>query len=113
MAKTVNATVVVTRDGKTDVVNYEKLSYQTFVALQASLASVLSMLQAWGAIRAAAIADGRKTRKPGGECDLKMELRADHGGGTSEVSLAYTGISAADADEIQRALMGAAASVFK
>ena len=33
-----------------------------------------------------------------------MELRADHGGGTSEVSFGYTGISAKDADEITAAV---------
>ena len=113
MGKTVNVSIVVTRDGKTTAQNFAKMSYPTFVAMQSACSGVLAMLQSWGAARVAAIADGRPHRKPGGNCDLKMELRADHGGGTSEVVLGYTGISAQDADEITGALLQAVASVQK
>ena len=113
MAKTVNASVVVTRDGKTTVQNFDKMGYATFVALQSSLSGVMSMLQSWGSIRVAAIADGRPVRSVGGDCDLRCELKGDHGKGTSEVTLSYTGISAQDADEITGALMGAVAAVVK
>ena len=111
MAKTVNVSVIITRDGKSNVQNFDKMGYATFVALQSALSGVLSMLQSWGVNRVAALVDGRKARKPGGDCDLKAELRADFGSGTAEVVLGYTGISAQDADEITAALMGAVASV--
>lgn len=113
MAKTVNVSVVVTRDGKTTVQNFDKMSYATFVALQSSLSGVLSMLQSWGVNRVAAQVDGRPARKPGGDNDLRLELKADHGQGTSEVAVGYTGISAQDADEITAAMLGAVASVVK
>lgn len=113
MAKTVNASVVITRDGKTTVQNFDKMGYATFVAMQSALSGVLSMLQSWGSIRVAAMADGRPARSPGGDSDLRCELKADHGQGTSEVTLSYTGISAQDADEITAALLGAVASVTK
>ena len=114
MAKTVNVSVIVTRDGKTTAQNFDKVGYATFVALQAALAGVLSMLQSWGVTRVASQVDGIKAAPaPGGDCDLRCELRADHGQGTSEVLLGYTGISAATADEIQGALLDAVASVVK
>jgi hypothetical protein len=113
MAKTVNVSILTTRDGKTTAQNYEKMGYATFVALQTALSSMLSMLQSWGVNRVAALVDGRPIRKPGGECDLRIELRADFGGGTSEVVIGYTGISATDADEITSALNGAVASIGK
>lgn len=112
MAKTVSVSVVVTRDGKTTVQNFDKMGYATFVALQSALAGVLSMLQSWGATRVASQVDGIKAAaNPGGDNDLRMELRADHGQGTSEVVLGYTGISKETADEIQTAMLGAVASV--
>jgi hypothetical protein len=113
MAKTVNVSVIVTRDGKTTSQNFSKLGYATFVALQSALGAVLAMLQSWGVNRVAALADGRAARKPGGTSDLRAELRADFGGGTSEVVLGYTGISADDADEITAALLGAVAAATK
>lgn len=113
MAKTVNVSVVVTRDGKTTVQNWDKMGYATFVALQSALAGVVTMLQSWGTIRVAAMADGRPVKSAGGSSDLRLELKADHGQGTSEVTLSYTGISAQDADEITAAAMGAVASVMK
>lgn len=114
MAKTVNVSLIVTRDGKTTAQNFPKVGYATFVALQSALCGVLSTLQSWGVARVAAEVDGTKTAaRPGGDNDLRLELRADHGQGTSEVVVGYTGISAATADEIQGAFLAAAASVVK
>jgi len=114
MAKTVNVSIIVTRDGKSTVQNFEKVGYATFVALQSSLSGVLSMLQSWGSTRVASQVDGIKAGpNPGGNVDLKMELRADHGAGTSEVVVGYTGISPETADEIQSMMLGAVASVLK
>ena len=109
--KTVNASVVITRDGQTTAQNFPNMGYATFVALQSSLSGVLSMLQSWGSIRVADLAEGREERSPGGNCDLRLTLSADHGGGTSEVSLAYTGISEKDADETTAALLGGVSAV--
>jgi hypothetical protein len=112
--KTVNATVIVVRDGSATTQNFPALGYATFVALQSACAGVLSMLQSWGAIRVADMAEGRESARAGGECELRLSLIADHGGGgTSEVTLSYTGISAKDADEITGAMMGAVASVVQ
>jgi len=114
MAKTVNVSVIITRDGKTSTQNFDRIGYATFVALQAALAGVMSTLQSWGSTRVAAQVDGIKgPASPGGECDLRAELRADHGQGTSDVMLGYSGISKETADEIQGALLGAVASVIK
>jgi hypothetical protein len=114
MAKTVNVSVIVTRDGKTTAQNFDKIGYATFVALQSALSGVLSVLQSMGATRVASQVDGIKSpASPGGDCDLRAELRADHGQGTSEVVIGYTGISKETADEIQGALLGAVASVVK
>jgi len=114
MAKTVNVSIVITRDGKTQVQNFEKMGYATFVALQSALNGVLSSLQSWGTARVASQVDGTKAKaSPGGDNDLRAEMRADHGQGTSEVALGYTGISKETADEIQGALLAAVASVVK
>jgi hypothetical protein len=114
MAKTVNVSIIVTRDGKSTVQNFDKVGYATFVALQSALSGVLSVLQSWGTARVASMVDGIKAGpSPGGNVDLRMELRADHGAGTSEVVLGYTGISPETADETQNALLGAVASVLK
>ena len=107
MAKTVNASVLLTRDGNTTVQNFPGMGYATFVALQSSLGAVLATLQAWNVNRVAELVEGRASEGPGGDCDLKLELRADHGGGTSEVVLGYTGLAAKDADEITASMMQA------
>jgi hypothetical protein len=112
-AKTVDVSIIITRDGLTQTQNFPKLSYATFVALQSACASVLSTLQSWGSARVAALAGGKQDRVIGGTCDLRCELQADHGGGTSEVVIGYTGISAQIADEISGALLKAVASVTK
>jgi len=75
MAKTVNASVVVTRDGSTTVQNFPGMGYATFVALQSSLSGVLSMLQSWGSIRVAELIEGRAGEGPGGDCDLNRHFR--------------------------------------
>jgi hypothetical protein len=111
MAKTVNVSVVLTRDGLTTVQNFDKMGYATFVALQAAMGSVLSMLQSWGSTKVAASIEGRPTASASGDSDLRCELKADHGPGTSEASVGYTGIAAKDADEITAAFMNAVASV--
>jgi hypothetical protein len=114
MAKTINVSVIITRDGKTTAQNFERVGYATFVALQSALSGVLSTLQSWGTTRVAAMVDGIKAPKsPGGSVDLRMELRADHGAGTSEVVVGYTGISSETADEIQGAMLGAVSGVLK
>ncbi len=105
MAKTVNVSVIITRDGKTTAQNFERVGYAS---------GVLSTLQSWGTTRVAAMVDGIKAPpSPGGSVDLRMELRADHGAGTSEVVVGYTGISQETADEIQGAMLGAVSGVLK
>jgi hypothetical protein len=113
MAKTVNASVVFTRDGKTEATNLDKLGYATFVAIQAACVAELVGLASWGVQRVAAAVDGGKSKGAGGESDLRVELKADFGAGTSDVSLSYTGIAAADADEITGKFKAAVNGVLK
>ena len=113
MAKTVNATVIFTRDGHTDATNLDKLGYATFVAVQSALVACLANLTSWGVQRVAAAVDGGKAGHPGGDVDLRMELRADFGAGTNDISVSYTGISAEVADQIVGMVKGAINGVLK
>ena len=111
MANTVNVSFLVTRNGTANVQNFAGMSYATFVALQGALSGVLSMLQAMGSARVAAAVDGKPDKVIGGDEDLRLELRSDHGGGTSEVVLGYTNISKEVADEISAMMLSAVAGV--
>jgi hypothetical protein len=111
MSKTVNVTFIVTRDGKATAQNFAGMGYATFVALEAACGGVLTKLQAKGSARVAAITESKQHKKPGGESDLRLELRADFGNGTADVSIGYTGIAATEADEITAMALAAVASV--
>jgi hypothetical protein len=112
--KSVNASITVTRDGLSTSYPMKGLGYATFVALQAALTSALGALQAWGAMRVAAMIEQPSTAAgPAGNVDLKFELAADHGVGTSGVILSYTGLDAKNADEVTAILLGAAKTVVK
>ena len=113
MAKTVNATVIFTRDGKAEAHNFDKIGYATFVAIETALTAALVGLTSWGAARVAALVDGGKAKGSGGDVDLRVEMKADFGAGTNEVSLSYTGIDAASADEIVGMMKAAINGVLK
>ena len=110
MTKTVNVSEIFTRDGVTKTQNFEKMGYASFVALQSALNGALSSVVSRGVTLLSALVEGKQTRSAGGDCDLRMSLLADHGAGTSEVVLGYTGISKLDADEIQALMQAAVAS---
>jgi len=116
MGKKLNASVIISRDGKSEVQNFNGIGYATFVAVQAALTGVVAVLTSWGVGRVAAHVDGLQgVEVAGGSSDLRLELRADHGdSGTSEFVLGFTGISAALADQVtglaRQAIAGVGAS---
>ena len=110
MAKTVNATFSVVRDGKqVEVRGYDKLGYATFVALQTAVVAVLASLSAWAVQRVAAGTDRWTLPFSGGDesVDLRIELRADHGDGSSDFSLGFSGVGDPEADRIVAAFVDA------
>lgn len=115
MAKTVNASIVITRDGNSVSTPLKDMPYAKFVALESALAAGLAQLASWGSIRVAAAMD--PTTKPtamamGGESDVRFELRADHGAGGSEFVVAYSGLAPAMADQVVAVMKAAANSVL-
>jgi len=115
MAKTVNATVIFTRDGKSEVANFDKLGYASFVAIQSAVVAALASLSAWAVQRVAVAVDGIEPKSKSGEenVDVRMEMRSDHGDGSSEFAIGFTGLGVPEADEIVGALKGAIDSVMK
>ena len=112
MAKTVDSTITITRDGIATSTPLKDLPYATFVALQISLAAAVNQLASWGAARVAAMVSSQPNPGFGGESDVRFELRSDHGAGGSEFVVGYSGISAAGADQITAVLKGAANAVL-
>ena len=112
MAKTVNSTITITRDGIATSTPLKDFPYAKLIALQVALSAALSQLCTWGALRVAAMVEGKSVTGAGGDTDLRFELRTDHGAGGSEFVVGYSGIAAADADEITAALKAAANSVI-
>ena len=110
--KTVDSTITITRDGISTSTPLKAYPYAKFVALQIALAAGLSQLCTWGALRVAAMMDGKPTTGLGGEADIRFELRTDHGTGGSEFIVGYSGIAAKDADEVTAVLKMAANSVL-
>lgn len=114
MAKNVKVKLVVRRSGKTSVKDLGEISYARLSALQVALAAALSSLASWGVSRLATEAEGKTSRSPGGHERLSLALDVDHGGGgTSGVTVDYSGISDADADEITSLLMGTVETAMK
>jgi hypothetical protein len=111
MASTVNTTIVIVRNGQSEVTNLPSLPYSVFVAMQVAAAGALSSLCSWGVLK---IADGVAKTGSAGTTELSFQLITDHGdGGTSEAKVSYTGIADSDADEIVALLKGAIDSVLK
>lgn len=111
--KTVDATITITRDGISTSTPLKAFSYARFIALQVSLAAALSQLCTLGALRVAALTEGKSISGASGTADVRFELRTDHGTGGSEFVVGYSGIGAADADAITAALKMAANSVLQ
>jgi len=112
MAKTVDSTITITRDGISVSTPLKAFPYAKFIALQVSLAAALSQLCTWGALRVAAMVEGKPSTGAGGEADIRFELRTDHGAGGSEFVVGYSGIAAKDADEVTAVLKMAANAVL-
>lgn len=107
MSNSVNTTIVVVRSGQATVRNFPKLPYVVFVAVQAAAVGALAGTISWGILKSAE-GSGVPKISAGGHVDLSFSLSTDHGGGgTSVTSMAYTGISEADADELAATLVGA------
>ncbi len=112
MADTVNTTIVIVRNGQSEVTNLPSLPYAVFVAMQVAAAGALSSLCSWGVLKMGEGA-GVPKMNASGTTELSFQLITDHGdGGTSEVKVGYTGIADKDADEVVAALKGAINSVL-
>ncbi len=107
MASTVNTTIVIVRNGQSEVTNLPNLPYGVFVAMQVAAAGALSSLGSWGVLKMAE-GDGVPKMSAAGTTELSFQLITDHGdGGTSEVKVGYTGIADKDADEVLSAIKSA------
>ena len=107
MAKTVNSSLVFTRDGFTTTQNLPALPYERLVALQIAVAAVMVQLAALGSTRVADMSSGSTRPTPGGDVDVSYSMTTDHGAGGSTFAVGYSGISKEIADAIDGAFMTA------